>query len=148
MGGNDTIIDTIGANLLDGGAGDDRLIGSGTLLGGDGNDVLSGTTGNESMDGGAGNNLGVYDSLRSFSSVIQDGAGGYFVVDNRIGYSGNQGQDEIANIQSLQFLDSPIFPGGGRDGGELLGAGPRAELEACARSLTGIALRKWAATRK
>ncbi len=41
-----------------------------------------------------------------------------------------------------------LGPGGGRDGGELLCAGPRAELEACARSLTGIALRKWAATRK
>ncbi len=37
-----------------------------------------------------------------------------------------------------------LGPGGGRHGGELLCAGPRAVIEACARSLTGAALRHWA----
>jgi excinuclease ABC subunit A len=40
-----------------------------------------------------------------------------------------------------------LGPGGGRHGGELLCAGPRSEIEVCARSLTGAALRKWALTR-
>ncbi|MBS0662409.1 MAG: excinuclease ABC subunit UvrA [Verrucomicrobia bacterium] len=38
-----------------------------------------------------------------------------------------------------------LGPGGGRDGGQLVCAGTRAEVEACAASLTGAALRRWSA---
>ncbi len=38
-----------------------------------------------------------------------------------------------------------LGPGGGRDGGGLVCAGTRAEVEACADSLTGAALRRWSA---
>jgi excinuclease ABC subunit A len=36
-----------------------------------------------------------------------------------------------------------LGPGGGRHGGQLVAAGPPAEIEACARSLTGAALKRW-----
>src|ERR1039457_5906867 len=38
-----------------------------------------------------------------------------------------------------------LGPGGGRDGGELVFAGPRTAIEACERSETGAALRRWRA---
>ncbi|MCA1326721.1 calcium-binding protein [Herbaspirillum sp. alder98] len=41
-GGNDSIIDTVGENLLYGNEGDDRLIGHGSFTGGPGNDLIRG----------------------------------------------------------------------------------------------------------
>jgi excinuclease ABC subunit A len=38
-----------------------------------------------------------------------------------------------------------LGPGGGREGGDVVFAGPRRDLEASPRSLTGAALRRWAA---
>jgi excinuclease ABC subunit A len=38
-----------------------------------------------------------------------------------------------------------LGPGGGREGGELIFAGPRREIEASERSLTGAALKRWSA---
>jgi len=38
-----------------------------------------------------------------------------------------------------------LGPGGGRNGGELVFAGPRSAIEACERSETGAALRRWRA---
>jgi excinuclease ABC subunit A len=38
-----------------------------------------------------------------------------------------------------------LGPGGGREGGELVYAGPRSDIESCARSLTGQALKRWRA---
>jgi len=57
--GDDTVIGTdTTAELLDGGAGNDRLFGGGgndSLSGGSGNDLLDGGTGNDLLDGGLGN---------------------------------------------------------------------------------------------
>jgi len=63
MGGDDIIG---GASLLDGGAGNDRLIFyyAGTGLGGDGDDRLDGSTGADRMDGGAGIDTVRYDSAK------------------------------------------------------------------------------------
>jgi excinuclease ABC subunit A len=49
------------------------------------------------------------------------------------------------NLDVINLADwlIDLGPGGGRDGGELVYAGPRAGIEACARSLTGAALRRW-----
>jgi len=49
------------------------------------------------------------------------------------------------NLDVINLADwvLDLGPGGGRDGGELVYAGPRAEIEACERSLTGQALRRW-----
>ena len=49
------------------------------------------------------------------------------------------------NLDVINHADWVIDlgPGGGREGGELIYAGPRSEIEACAQSLTGLALRRW-----
>jgi len=49
------------------------------------------------------------------------------------------------NLAVINLADWVIDlgPGGGADGGDLVYAGPRDGIEACARSLTGIALAKW-----
>ena len=49
------------------------------------------------------------------------------------------------NLDVINLADWVIDlgPGGGREGGEIVFAGPRSELEASERSLTGEALRRW-----
>jgi len=49
------------------------------------------------------------------------------------------------NLDVINLADwlIDLGPGGGRDGGELIFAGPRADIEAAPRSLTGAALRRW-----
>ena len=51
------------------------------------------------------------------------------------------------NLDVIHLADWVIDlgPGGGREGGEMVYAGPRANLESCARSLTGQALQRWRA---
>ncbi len=49
------------------------------------------------------------------------------------------------NLDVINLADwlIDLGPGGGREGGELIFSGPRAEIEASERSLTGAALRRW-----
>jgi excinuclease ABC subunit A len=49
------------------------------------------------------------------------------------------------NLDVINLADwvVDLGPGGGREGGELVYAGPRPGIEDCARSLTGAALRRW-----
>ena len=57
--GNDRVASS-GSRLLDGGAGDDEIIGSSnaeTINGGAGNDTIFGEGGNDTIDGGAGNDI-------------------------------------------------------------------------------------------
>jgi excinuclease ABC subunit A len=51
------------------------------------------------------------------------------------------------NLSVINLADwiIDLGPGGGRNGGELVYAGPRGEIEACERSETGAALRRWRA---
>ncbi|MBL9187370.1 MAG: excinuclease ABC subunit A, partial [Opitutaceae bacterium] len=51
------------------------------------------------------------------------------------------------NLDVINLADwlIDLGPGGGRDGGELIYAGPRAGIETCERSLTGVALKRWSA---
>ena len=51
------------------------------------------------------------------------------------------------NLDVINLADwiVDLGPGGGRHGGNLIFAGPRADLEACTESLTGQALRAWRA---
>jgi excinuclease ABC subunit A len=50
------------------------------------------------------------------------------------------------NLDVINLADwiIDLGPGGGADGGDLVFAGPRGEIEACEPSLTGQALKKWA----
>ena len=49
------------------------------------------------------------------------------------------------NLDVINLADwiIDLGPGGGRHGGELIYAGSRPGIEACAPSLTGQALRRW-----
>ena len=51
------------------------------------------------------------------------------------------------NLDVINLADwlIDLGPGGGRDGGDLIFAGPRNEIETCERSLTGAALKRWRA---
>ncbi len=51
------------------------------------------------------------------------------------------------NLDVINLADwiVDLGPGGGRDGGDLVYAGPRDPIESCAASLTGSALRRWRA---
>jgi len=51
------------------------------------------------------------------------------------------------NLDVINLADwlIDLGPGGGRDGGDLLFAGARADIEACEPSLTGQALKRWRA---
>ena len=51
------------------------------------------------------------------------------------------------NLDVINLADwiIDLGPGGGREGGEIVFAGPRSEVEASERSLTGEALRRWRA---
>jgi excinuclease ABC subunit A len=50
------------------------------------------------------------------------------------------------NLDVINLADwlIDLGPGGGREGGDLIYAGSRKEIEACERSLTGTALKRWA----
>src|SRR5205085_59703 len=104
--GNDTLARpwyyaTAGIDTLDGGTGNDSLwgwYGNDSLSGGVGEDTLYGDTGNDILSGGAGNDLGIFNSLRTYSSIIQDGSGGYIVVDNTLFNGNNQGLDDATGI--------------------------------------------------
>jgi len=52
------------------------------------------------------------------------------------------------NLDVINLADwiVDLGPGGGREGGEIVFAGARREIEASARSLTGAALKRWRAT--
>ena len=54
------------------------------------------------------------------------------------------------NLDVIHLADwlIDLGPGGGRDGGELIYAGLRVEIEASGRSLTGVALKRWSAQSK
>jgi excinuclease ABC subunit A len=51
------------------------------------------------------------------------------------------------NLDVINLADwiIDLGPGGGREGGDLIYAGPRKEIEASERSLTGAALKRWSA---
>ncbi|MEO5959762.1 MAG: hypothetical protein ABIR80_11630, partial [Opitutaceae bacterium] len=51
------------------------------------------------------------------------------------------------NLDVINLADwlIDLGPGGGREGGELIFAGARSEIEVSGRSLTGAALKRWSA---
>lgn len=71
--GNDIITDNEGINYLDGGEGNDRIVGIGTLVGGTGNDTL---TGSGTFIGGVGNDsitMNIASSSDTFIFNLGDG---------------------------------------------------------------------------
>jgi Ca2+-binding RTX toxin-like protein len=112
------------------------------LEGTPGADTLSGGTGNDTLSGGAGIDTGVYQSDRSAYRVEKTAAG--FVVTD---LTGNEGRDELAGVERLQFADGKFaFDVEGNAGmagrliAAVLGADPGSEpliVGICLRFLDG-----------
>jgi len=102
--GNDILVGDETGNVLNGNGGDDDLsggAGADALNGGDGNDLARGGTGNDAIDGGPGTNWVDYASA---------GAGGVGVqVNLTTGRATGEGNDTIQNSQNVNgssFADS------------------------------------------
>ncbi|MBL9035860.1 MAG: cadherin domain-containing protein, partial [Rhodospirillaceae bacterium] len=106
-GGNDTIAGNGVANLLDGGAGDDKLAGlagDDTLIGGAGDDQLAGGAGNDLLQGGTDDDTAIVSGNRSDYTVSLIG-GQLVLTDQR---PGGDGVDTLDGIESVQFADQTV----------------------------------------
>lgn len=94
---NDTLLLKKGANLADGGAGNDLLLGS------DGDDKLMGAQGNDSLQGGLGDDTALY----------QNPTGSYRLRPTPNGWAlehlgGSDGLDTLSGMELLQFTDRQV----------------------------------------
>ena len=92
--GNDTIIGSVTGVLIKGGAGND------TITGGAGNDTLVGGAGNDTLNGGAGNNVFLVNQGDGFDSFAGGGGTDTVEADSNnvtIGILGLSGIDDISN---------------------------------------------------
>ena len=103
-GGNDILVGDNSGNVLNGNGGNDQISGnaaSDQLNGGDGDDTINPGSGNDAVDGGAGTNTVDYASA---------GAGGVGVQVNLVtGTASGDGNDTLAGIQNVigsSFADS------------------------------------------
>ncbi|WP_210496469.1 Calx-beta domain-containing protein [Microvirga antarctica] len=113
-GGNDVIRASISLTLADEveslvltGNGDLSGTGNGlanTLTGNSGNNVLTGGGGNDTLDGGAGNDTAVFAGARGNYTLVANADGSVTVTDT----VGQDGQDIVRNVESLQFSDGTI----------------------------------------
>src|SRR6202008_760837 len=102
-----TIIGGRGNDLVRGDDGDD------TLFGGDGNDALIGDSsnqlgfGNDTIDGGAGLDTAFYaGNVEDFAITIIDAAQGRSTVtDLRPDPYGDDGADQLVNVEALAFTN-------------------------------------------
>jgi Ca2+-binding RTX toxin-like protein len=109
---------TLGSVTLNGGAGNDFIIGStggDSLLGGDSHDVLSGNAGNDFIDGGAGNDFLIEDvsgiSTLTNGSLTGNGTDTLSGIDevSLHGSSGNDVLDASGFSNGSVFLDGGLF---------------------------------------
>jgi len=94
--GNDEIYGGLGNDIIDGGAGND------ILRGGIDNDTISGKEGNDIIDGGLGVDVAVYSRNQAEYDVVQAESGWTISHKN----NGQDGVDQLQNIEKLQFLDN------------------------------------------
>jgi len=92
--GDGTTVVTDGANRLDGGAGDDTILG----LGGD--DILIGGSGNNLLDGGDGADTALFGVASSGATIARDG--------NDLIITTAGATDRLRNVELLTFADRSI----------------------------------------
>ena len=115
--GNDPILEA-GSDFeyIDGGLGDDSIVGSERsdyLLGGSGNDILTGNIGNDILDGGDGTsdtaifsgNFSDY-SFEWIRDYVAGTYGNYLKITDSV--SGRDGIDRITNVEVLRFADGDV----------------------------------------
>lgn len=122
-----------------GGIAADKLIGNdaaNVLTGSSGDDVLTGNAGNDSLRGGADFDTAVYIGKRADYTLTFNGtySNSYMVTDQR----GGEGQDQLSEVERLQFsdgsyaVDMRIDDAGGKTAllvGALFGAAGLADLK-------------------
>jgi len=121
-------------DLINGGAGNDKIIGSAA------HDMIFGGAGNDKIDGGDGVDTAAFSGSSEEYKISQHREGSVVVQDARRGHDchdrddhdGSQytdGKDTLANIEQLQFSDQTIYlatndaKGGGDDQGMILAIG-------------------------
>jgi Ca2+-binding RTX toxin-like protein len=114
--GNDTINGSGYNESILGGSGNDSLNGQGgsdSIDGGTGDDTINGGAGNDTIDGGDGANIAIYTGNRSQYSVVGD-ATGLTLYDNRGGTP--DGVDVVRNVGVLRFSDQDVSVESGLSG--------------------------------
>jgi Ca2+-binding RTX toxin-like protein len=105
--GDDTLI---GVEGVQGGAGNDTLIGDGNanlLLGAGGDDLLVGGTGDDTLDGGAGTDVAAFAG-KIADYEIANSAGIITVTDLNPLVDGNDGADTLTTVEQLRFADGVV----------------------------------------
>ncbi len=108
-GGSDSILGDNGVNFLQGGGGDDVLVGRGgndDLRGETGNDRISGGEGDDFIDGGDGFDVAVYQGSIKDYNVVKSGSA--FEITDLDGDDGNEGTDQLFNIEKIEFSDGSL----------------------------------------
>jgi Ca2+-binding RTX toxin-like protein len=106
--GDDTLI---GIEGVQGGAGNDTLIGDGNanlLLGVGGDDSLVGGAGDDTLDGGAGTDVAAFAG-KIADYEITNSAGIITVADLNPLVDGNDGTDTLTTVEQLRFADGGVI---------------------------------------
>lgn len=90
------------ANVMIGGTGNDALDGQ------DGNDILTGGIGNDSLIGGSGTDTAIYAGVRADYDVTFDVELGKFIVTDLNAGDGDDGVDNVMQVENLQFSDQTL----------------------------------------
>jgi Ca2+-binding RTX toxin-like protein len=115
------IADHIDGDILDGGAGNDRITGGSgddLILGGDGNDTLCGGEGNDVIDGGSGNDWVISDQGNDYllftrgndTISLRPGFGNDVVIGFDSSSQGSGGQDRI-DVSAYGFTSDAFGSG-------------------------------------
>ena len=106
-GGNDEIVGGETRDIMNGGTGDDSLSGFGGndfLIGGTGDDFITGGFGNDAIRGEDGIDTARYTGASSDFDIFLD-ANGTLRVNDQNSADGNEGNDNLTEVEFLQFSD-------------------------------------------
>jgi Ca2+-binding RTX toxin-like protein len=97
------------ANILAGGDGNDTLIGNAgndRLDGGEGDDTMDGGAGNDTLIGGLGQDSAQYGGL--LNEYVLGTTGGMLTITDRNRLTGNEGTDQVTEVEQLHFADATL----------------------------------------
>ncbi|WMS43239.1 hypothetical protein RDV64_02220 [Acuticoccus sp. MNP-M23] len=83
--------------------------GNDTVSGGGGNDVLVGGIGDDSLDGGTGYDIVYTYGNRDDYTITDNGDGTYVVTDNDSVDGGDEGTDQLSNVEAIGFSGDEVI---------------------------------------
>lgn len=95
-------------NTLDGNDAANKLYGlegADSINGNGGDDVIDGGAGDDTLDGGDGKDTVVYEANQENYNIIYDEDSQTYLVQDINDEDGDEGTDEITNVETLQFAD-------------------------------------------